>query len=133
MARVLIADSSEQYARACMRALASEAHRVRWAATMGDAVELALRWHPELVLASEVLDDGTALELIERLDAEMGRERPLPPIAVMSSAPSLPAKMRVLWAGATDYFGRPVPGHVLLGRVRVLLGTQIREAPPVAV
>ncbi|MBA2462433.1 MAG: response regulator transcription factor [Actinobacteria bacterium] len=107
------------------RQLASDGFHVLKACFNGEALELAERSRPDLVLLSE-------LELCSRLRAgEPGRSwnRDVPVIVVGQSGADAVDRVRAFQRGADDYVHRPVVYEELLARIRAVL----RRAVPPAV
>jgi DNA-binding response OmpR family regulator len=105
------------------RQLASDGFQVLEAAFGGEALALAERTRPDLVLCSE-------LELCARLRAgEPGRtwNRNVPVIVLGPAEADAVDRVRAFQRGADDYLPRPVVYDELLARIRAILR---RTSPP---
>jgi len=105
------------------RQLASDGFQVTAACFNGEALELAERSRPDLVLLSE-------LDLCTRLRAgEPGRSwnRDVPVIVVGPSGADPVDRVRAFQRGADDFVHRPVVYEELLARIRAVLR---RTVPP---
>jgi DNA-binding response OmpR family regulator len=105
------------------RQLASDGFHVLQATFGGEALALAERTHPDLVLCSE-------LELCARLRAgEPGRtwNRNVPVIVLGAEEADAVDRVRAFQRGADDYLARPVVYDELLARIRAVLR---RTSPP---
>ncbi len=105
------------------RQLASDGFHVLKACFEGEALELAERSHPDLVVLSE-------LDLCSRLrEGEPGRswDRDVPVIVVGPPGADAVDRVRAFSRGADDYLPRPVVYEELLARIRAILR---RTAPP---
>jgi DNA-binding response OmpR family regulator len=105
------------------RQLASDGFHVLKARFNGEALELAERSRPDLVVLSE-------LELCSRLrEGEPGRSwnRDVPVIVVGPEGADAVDRVRAFQRGADDYLPRPVVYEELLARIRAILR---RAAPP---
>jgi DNA-binding response OmpR family regulator len=107
------------------RQLANDGFHVLPAAFGGEALALAERTRPDLVLCTE-------LDLCERLrEGEPGRtwNRDVPVIVLGPEEADAVDRVRAFQRGADDYVHRPVVYDELLARIRAVLR---RTAPPVA-
>jgi DNA-binding response OmpR family regulator len=105
------------------RQLASDGFHVLKACFNGEALELAERSRPDLVLLSE-------LELCSRLrEGEPGRSwnRDVPVIVVGPTGADAVDRVRAFQRGADDYVPRPVVYEELVARIRAVLR---RAVPP---
>ena len=104
------------------RHLADDGFEVLGASAPAEALDLAERLRPALVLAGE-------LELCRRLrEGEPGRswDRDIPVILLGSPEEDVVDRVRALERGADDYLGRPFSYEELLARIRAVL----RRAAP---
>jgi DNA-binding response OmpR family regulator len=107
------------------RQLANDGFHVLQAAFGGEALALAERTRPDLVLCSE-------LDLCARLrEGEPGRtwNRDVPVIVLGPEEADAVDRVRAFQRGADDYLHRPVVYDELLARIRAVLR---RTSPPVA-
>ena len=111
------------------RHLADDGFHVLAASAPSEALDLAERQRPALVLAAE-------LELCRRLrEGEPGRswDRDVPVILLGREEEDVVDRVRALERGADDYVGRPFSYEELLARIRaVLRRTAPREADVIA-
>jgi DNA-binding response OmpR family regulator len=107
------------------RQLQNDGFHVLQAAFGGEALALAERTHPDLVLCSE-------LDLCARLrEGEPGRtwNRDVPVIVLGPEEADAVDRVRAFQRGADDYLPRPVVYDELLARIRAVLR---RTSPPAA-
>jgi two-component system KDP operon response regulator KdpE len=121
--RVLVVDDEPQIARALATNLRVRDYDVDTAATGEEAVELAARLHPDLLIVDLGLPGISGIDVIEAV-----RVWSTVPIIVLSVRESERAKVQALDAGADDYITKPFGIEELLARVRAAT----RRATPVA-
>lgn len=123
MSAALIVAEPETATRGFLeRHLADDGFEVLGAEAAADALDLAERLRPALVLAAE-------LELCRRLrEGEPGRywDRDIPVILLGRAEEDVVDRVRALERGADDYLGRPFSYEELLARIRAVLR---RSAP----
>ena len=110
MIRVLVVDDDFRVARlhaACV-AQVKGFEVVGTAGTAAEALELAERLRPDLVLLDEYLPDATGTSILGRLDAA---------VIVISAAEDAAAVRRALARGAVNYVLKPFPPAVLVDRL----------------
>jgi DNA-binding response OmpR family regulator len=126
MAAALIVADPEQSLRSRLeRQLANDGFQVVGASRPAEALALAERVRPDLVLAAE-------LDLCCRLrEGEPGRswDRGVPVILLGGAGADVGDRVRALERGADDYVGRPFSYEELRARIRAVLR---RTAPPPA-
>ena len=121
MTRVLVVDDEAPIRRALETNLWARGYDVDLAATGEEALDLAARHHPDLV----ILDLG--LPGIDGIDVVRGlRGWTTVPIVILSARGAEPDKVAALDAGADDYVAKPFGMHELLARIRAAL----RRAAP---
>jgi DNA-binding response OmpR family regulator len=127
MSRVLVVDDEASIRRALGTNLRARGYEVDLASSGEEALELAARHHPDLV----ILDLG--LPGIDGIDVVRGlRGWSHVPILVLSARGTEPDKVAALDAGADDYVAKPFGMDELLARVRAALRRGVRaEASPV--
>jgi DNA-binding response OmpR family regulator len=106
------------------RSLAEDGFRVVGAGACGEALELAERAQPDLVLVGTPLPDATGLELCRRLrEGEPGRSwnRDVPLILLGQPNADAVDRARALDRGCDDYVQRPFVYDELVARIRALL------------
>ena len=124
-AALLLAEPEPDTRSYLTRQLQSDGFRVTAACFNGEALELAERSRPDLVLVSE-------LELCARLrEGEPGRSwnRDVPVIVVGPPGADSADRVRAFQRGADDFVPRPVVYEELLARIRAVLR---RTVPPAA-
>jgi DNA-binding response OmpR family regulator len=112
------------------RHLRSDGFDVVGTAAPGEALELAERARPDLVLVASELGGGAGLEICRRLrEGEPGREwdRRVPVIVLGESHADAVDRVRAFNRGCDDYVDRPFHYEELLARIRAVLR---RAAPP---
>lgn len=122
---LLLAEPEPEIRSYLERHLADDGFRVLGAAFNREALELAERARPDLVLVSEI-------DLCARLrEGEPGRswDRDVPVIVVGSEHVDARERVRAFQRGADDYVHRPVVYEELAARIRAVLR---RATPPVA-
>ncbi|HXP53453.1 MAG TPA: response regulator [Streptosporangiaceae bacterium] len=122
MTRVLVVDDEPQILRALRINLRVRNYDVDTAATGTEALELAGRHPPDLVILDLGLPDLSGLEVIEGL-----RGWTSAPIVVLSGRADSADKVEALDVGADDYVTKPFSMDELLARMRAALR---RAGPP---
>jgi len=113
MARVLVVDDEPQILRAMRINLRARGYEVDTAATGKQALEMAARHPPDLVILDLGLPDVDGVEVIGGL-----RGWSTAPIIVLSGRAESTDKVEALDAGADDYVTKPFGVDELLARVR---------------
>jgi two-component system, OmpR family, KDP operon response regulator KdpE len=116
MTRVLVVDDEPQILRAMRINLRVRHYEVDTAASGGQALELAARHPPDLVILDLGLPDTDGVEVIEGL-----RGWTKAPIIVLSGRADATDKVAALDAGADDYVTKPFGMEELLARMRAAL------------
>jgi two-component system KDP operon response regulator KdpE len=111
--RVLVVDDEPQILRALRINLRVRQYEVFTAATGTEALEVAGRHPPELIILDLGLPDLSGLEVIEGL-----RGWTSAPIVVLSGRAGSADKVEALDAGADDYVTKPFSMDELLARMR---------------
>jgi two-component system KDP operon response regulator KdpE len=111
--RVLVVDDERPIRRALAANLKARGYEVDLAATGEEALELAARSHPDVVILDLGLPGMDGVEVIEGL-----RGWTRVPIIVLSARDAESAKVAALDAGADDYVTKPFGVGELLARVR---------------
>ncbi len=122
MTRVLVVDDEPQILRALRINLRVRNYEVDTAATGTEALEVAGRHPPDLVILDLGLPDLSGLEVIEGL-----RGWTSVPIVVLSGRTDSADKVEALDVGADDYVTKPFSMDELLARMRAALR---RAGPP---
>ena len=113
MTRVLVVDDEPQILRALRINLRVREYEVHVAATGTEALEMAARHPPDLVILDLGLPDLDGVEVIEGL-----RGWTKAPIIVLSGRADSTDKVEALDAGADDYITKPFGVEELLARMR---------------
>src|ERR1700735_2375441 len=113
MTRVLVVDDEPQILRALRINLRVRAYDVHVAATGAEALEVAGRYPPDLVILDLGLPDWGGGELTQGL-----RGWTKAPIIVLSGRADSVDKVEALDAGADDYITKPFGVEELLARMR---------------
>lgn len=113
--RVLVVDDEPQLLRALRINLRARDYEVHVAATGREALELAARVGPDLVILDLGLPDLDGVEVIEGLRGWTDMR-----IIVLSGRSGGPEKVRALDAGADDYVTKPFGMDELLARIRAV-------------
>ena len=122
MTRVLVVDDEPQILRALRINLRVRQYEVFTAATGAEALDVAGRHPPDLVILDLGLPDLSGLEVIEGL-----RGWTSVPIVVLSGRADSADKVEALDAGADDYVTKPFAMDELLARMRAAVR---RAGPP---
>lgn len=126
--RVLVVDDEPQLVRALGINLRARDYEVHAAGTGAQALELASRHKPDVVLLDLGLPDMDGVEVVEGL-----RGWTTVPIIVLSARQDSQDKVRALDAGADDFVTKPFAMDELLARLRAAVrrGTQGTPGEPV--
>jgi two-component system KDP operon response regulator KdpE len=111
--RILVVDDEPQILRALRINLRVRSYQVDTAATGAQALEMAARHPPDLVILDLGLPDLDGVEVIEGL-----RGWTTAPIIVLSGRADSMDKVEALDAGADDYLTKPFAMEELLARMR---------------
>ncbi|HEY7955917.1 MAG TPA: response regulator [Polyangia bacterium] len=126
MARILIVDD-EAINRELLHAMLEGAgHQLLDAALGAQAIALAEKERPDLVLLDVMLPDLSGFEVAERLKAQSAEE--FLPIVLITALSDQPSRLRGLRAGADDFLSKPIDRHELMLRLGNLLALRAKEA-----
>jgi two-component system KDP operon response regulator KdpE len=114
--RILLVDDEAAIQRAVGLLLRSRGYDVLIAATGGDALEMAARERPDLIVLDLGLPDLEGTEVCRRIRAVSNV-----PIVVLSARGAEADKVNALDLGADDYVTKPFGPEELLARIRVAL------------
>jgi DNA-binding response OmpR family regulator len=129
-AAVLLAEPEPDARSYLQRHLMDDGFDVVGASAAGEALELAERAHPDLVLLGHRFDDMSPLDLCRRLrEGEPGRSwnRDVPVIVLGSAGADAVDRVRAFDRGCDDYVPRPFVYDELVARIRAVLR---RVSPP---
>jgi two-component system KDP operon response regulator KdpE len=114
--RVLIVDDEPQLLRALRINLSARRYEVAMAADGHEALAMAARHVPDLVLLDIGLGDMSGIDVISAL-----RGWTRAPILVLSGRTDAADQVAALDAGADDYMSKPFAMEELMARIRALL------------
>ncbi|RYC31252.1 response regulator [Lichenibacterium minor] len=125
---VLVVDDEPQIHRFLRPTLQAEGYRVEAATTGRDALAMAARAEPDLVLLDLGLPDMDGLEVLRAL-----RARSQVPVVILSARHAEGAKVAALDAGAHDYVDKPFGVAELMARIRAALRHAVAASGTTAV
>ena len=118
--KVLICDPDEAFAGRLHRFLVAREHQVLVELQFCYAADLALRWHPDVViLSSELADAGRTAAI-----AQLHRIQPRPTVVVTGTLDDFDAIWRARRKGCDEVLFRPVP----VDELEAVLATAIESA-----
>ena len=115
--RILVVEDERAVARGLEYGLTSEGFRVSWAQTGHEALALAHRQDPHLILLDIRLPDISGFDICRQLRAEGYRV----PILMLTARDEEVDKILGLELGADDYVVKPFSLRELVSRIRALL------------
>lgn len=115
MSRILIVEDSPTNMMLAVAVLESEGHTLLQAGRAGEAIEIARREHPDIILMDIGLPDMDGMEATRILKAEPGT-KDIPIIALTAYAMK-GDKERILDAGCDGYIEKPIRYKVFLAAV----------------
>jgi two-component system, OmpR family, KDP operon response regulator KdpE len=115
-ARVLVVDDEPEIRRAVRAGLAGQRFAVESASTGAEGLDMAVRWHPDVIILDLSLPDMDGIEVARQL-----RTWSRVPIIVLSVRAGDADKITALELGADDYLTKPFSMGELVARVRVAL------------
>ncbi|MEE9384248.1 MAG: response regulator [Nannocystaceae bacterium] len=119
--KILVVDDSSAEREIARLALAAQGYEVLLAQDGQQALEVALRADPDLVLLDVVMPRLNGLEACRILKAKAKASGRFLPIVLVSTRNSANARIEGLRSGADDYVGKPYDTEELLMRVGGLL------------
>ena len=119
--RVLVVEDDLEIADVLRRTLRQEGHEVRTAGDGVEALDLAERFVPDLVVLDLGLPGLDGVEVCRRLRAESDV-----PILILTARTDTADRVEGLDSGADDYLVKPFQRQELLARLRALM----RRRPP---
>jgi two-component system, sensor histidine kinase and response regulator len=125
MARILNVDDVAANRLLLMAMLEGSGHEIIDAASGEQALSLAQRVRPDLVLLDVMMPGLDGFETTRRLKRQAGDE--FLPIILITSLSDTKARVDGLSAGADDFLTKPVDRHELAARVKNLLALRAKE------
>ncbi len=114
--RILVVEDDAAMARVVSDNLAIDGFDVRQAASGDEAIRMAARFHPDLVLLDVMLPDTSGFDVCGAL-----RRRGATALIIMSARGQKADKLTGLNLGADDYVTKPFEIDELLARIRAVL------------
>jgi two-component system response regulator RegX3 len=122
--RVLFVEDEATIAEPFARALTRAGFDPTVATTGHDAIELAQRTHPHVVLLDLGLPDADGLDVCRRLQRDSDV-----PILILTARGTETDKIIGLGVGADDYVVKPFSGDEVIARIRAILRRSERTRP----
>jgi two-component system, OmpR family, KDP operon response regulator KdpE len=123
-ATILVVDDEPQIRRVLRATLSSNGYDVIEAKNGQEAIEMAIRERPDLILLDENMPDMTGLEACSKI--RLSFEGPIIMVTVRNSEHD---KIAALDSGADDYVVKPFAIGELLARMRAALRRSAAEEP----
>lgn len=123
--RILVADDSATMRRIISVILVRQGYEILTAENGLEALQIALREQPDLMVTDHLMPDMDGVTLIRRLKSGMGSRRI--PIVMLSANEEALFQQEVLSAGADRFLKKPLDTAHLLGMVRELLYSQAKD------
>ena len=121
---ILVVEDEESITTPLVEALAREGFDATVARTAAEALELAERTHPELVLLDLMLPDGSGFDVLREL-----RRSSALPVIVVSARVEEADRVVGLELGADDYVVKPFSAREVAARIRAVLRRSERDEP----
>jgi two-component system cell cycle response regulator len=118
-ARILIVDDMVANLRLMEAKLSAEYYEVATASNGEEALALAARWAPDLVLLDVMMPGMDGYEVCAALKASRDTEHV--PVVMLTALGDADARVRGLEVGADDFLTKPVEDGTLFARVRSLV------------
>ena len=118
-ARVLVVDDSLPNRKLLEARLQDEYFEVLGAASAAEAIALAQRWSPDIILLDVLMPVMDGFEACRRLKAQPSTAHI--PVVMVTSLNDQSERVRGLDAGADDFLVKPVDQATLFARLRALL------------
>src|SRR3954449_12638954 len=131
MTRVLVVEDDPATAAFLADNLEADGFEVATASAIGEAIRAIELRQPDLIVLDVLLEDGSGLEVLDRVRASDGtsaRIDPDVPVLVLSGRGSEVERVRGFARGADDYVVKPFSYPELVARVRAVL-RRSRGAP----
>jgi two-component system cell cycle response regulator len=118
-ARVLVVDDIAANLRLLEVKLLNEYYQVAVAASGPEALSIAARWMPDVVLLDVMMPGMDGYEVCRRLKAQPQTAHV--PVVMVTALTDQAERVRALDAGADDFLSKPVDDAMLFARLRALL------------
>lgn len=126
-ARVLVVDDVPVNRRLLEAKLAAEFFEVAMAASGAEALSLAARWSPDVILLDVMMPEMDGFETCQALKADPATAHV--PVVMVTALIDRSERVRGLEAGADDFLSKPVDDATLFARLRALLRMkQVQDA-----
>ena len=126
-ARVLVVDDVPVNRRLLEAKLAAEFFEVAMAASGAEALSVAARWSPDVVLLDVMMPEMDGFETCRALKADPATAHV--PVVMVTALIDRTERIRGLEAGADDFLSKPVDDATLFARLRALLRMkQVQDA-----
>ena len=125
--RILVVDDEPDIVALVAYHLAKAGYRVSTASAGGDAVEVARRERPALVVLDLMLPDRSGFDVLEQLRAEEATHEVA--VLLLTARREEPDRIRGLSLGADDYLTKPFSPQELVLRVGAIL-RRVSSTPP---
>ncbi len=122
MAKILIVDDEPRNRRLLELIVVSDGHQALHAGSGVEAIALASREAPDLVLLDLMMPEMDGFQIVRRLK-EGVRTRAIP-VIVVTALDEHAVRLRVVASGADDFLGKPLDRWELLLRVQRLLAAR---------
>jgi len=109
--RILVADDDNRVRSGLVAVVQALGHRTLEAATGREAVKVAERERPEVVLLDLQMPDGTGLEVLP----DLVRDEDAPSVVMVTGVADVSTAVAAMRAGAADFLEKPVRLEVLQG------------------
>jgi hypothetical protein len=127
-AKILIAEDSPTQAQALRHVLEQHGYEIGVAGNGREAMDMAVRLHPALIISDVIMPEMDGFELCRRIKAEHGLcDIPVILVTTMSDPADV---IRGLECGADNFVLKPYDERYLLGRVQyVLANRDLHQVP----
>ena len=117
--RVLVVDDEEHIIKMLTSRLKAEGYEVLTARNGKEAIEVATREKPDVVIMDIMMPEMDGVAATKALRARL--ETAVIPIIMLTAKKDVQSEVEGLDAGADDYMGKPFDGARLIARVKMLL------------
>lgn len=119
---LLLVDDDEKNLRLLQAYLVPQGYRTLVAHDGQEAIEVARRSHPDLILLDAMMPRMSGFDACRRLKQELATR--LIPVVIVTALGSRDDRLRGIEAGADDFLRKPIDKVELLARIRALLRTK---------